>query len=83
MQQSLLADVYTPVRKRRGLMRFDSRESAIRWSVRNRPRTPAGAVCVGPPRAVRDGEAWVLRYPVGRGGYVTYETLTKSVALAR
>ena len=73
-----LALTHTPVRKNRLLMRFDSRASALAWAVRNRPKHPAGAVTVCPPRAVKDGDCWVLHYTVTHPGHIKYRVLGKS-----
>lgn len=70
---------HTPVRKNRLLMRFDSRASALAWAVRNRPRHPAGAVTVCPPRPVKEkgGECWLLHFTVTFPGHCKYRWLGK------
>lgn len=78
MTQAALMLPTLSVRKRRYVYYFDSRESALRWAVRNRPKHPAGAVNVCPPRAVKEGEAWTLKYTVVYPGHCKYRTLGRS-----
>ena len=80
MTQAALALTLPPtsIRRRRLLMTFDSRVSALAWAVRNRPKHPPGAVTVCPPRAVKDGDCWVLNYCVTFPGHCKYRVLGKS-----
>lgn len=85
MQLEFARPTPIPIRKRRLLMVFDSKESAYKWADSHAPRRHPGAIGHNPPRAVNDKEAggWVLKYAVQMGGHVRYLTMGRGGHLVK